>query len=92
MPKTLYSPVYNWVKNVYSVCVSRGVNSGFLYTASPLTYTNTRSMSVQPQTFTHFVTSFAPALPTAFFAQFNLLNTHLYTLSTGPTITKTKEK
>lgn len=85
-------PVYNWVKNVYSLCVNRGVSGDSLYTLSYPPYANSPTMWVKPSIFTHFVASFTPTLYTAFFGKFNLLMTHLCTLSTAPTITKTKEK
>lgn len=89
MRKATSLPVHNWVKNVYSLCVNRGVACDFLYTPSHPTSPKASEMSVKPQTFTHFPTSFTPPLPTAFFTQFNLLITYLYTLSTAPIITKT---
>lgn len=92
MLNSLYSPVYNWVKNVYSLCVSRGVSGDSLYTPFAMQTPYAQQIGVQPLTFTHFVASFAPVSYTAFFTQFNLLITHLCTLSTAPTITKTKEK
>lgn len=92
MLKTAFLPVHNWVKNVYSLCVNRGAPCDFVYTSSTLTPTSPIEIGVQPQTFTHFSTSFTPSLYTGFFAMFNLLMNHLYTLSTAPTITKTKEK
>ena len=92
MPKTTSLPVYNWVKNVYSLCVNRGATCDFTYTTPTLTHLTGATMGAQTQTFTHFSTSFTPSLYTAFFSNFNLLMSHLYTLSTAPIITKTKEK
>lgn len=89
MRKVASFPVHNWVKNVYSLCVDRGVRGGFLYTALPMTAFKALQMSVKPQTYTLFPPSFTPALPTAFFSHFNPLITLLCTLSTGPIITKT---
>ena len=92
MPKSLHSPVYNWVKNVYSLCANSAVNGDFLYTSSTTKAPSTQSVRVQLSIFTHFLASFTPSSYTAFFTQFNLLPIHLYTLSTAPIITKTKEK
>ena len=79
-----------WVKNVYSLCVVRGDICGYSYTGTNLPTQQTIKVVVQPQTYTHLTTSFAPSLYTAFFSHLHLLITHLYTLSTGPII-KTKE-
>lgn len=49
-------------------------------------------MAVKPQTYTHNPQSFSPYLYTRFLRLFHLLNDRLSTLSTPPTITKTKEK
>lgn len=83
------SPVYNWVKNVYSLCVEGGKQCVLLLTPPTLQTTKTYNYRVQPQVFTHFLGSFTPASFTAFFRHFNLLNVRLYTLSTVPITTKT---
>lgn len=79
-----------WVKNVYSLWVTGGVVCGYIYTGILTTLRLPTTMVVKPQPYTHLTTSFTPSLFTAFFRHFNLLITHLYTLSTVPTI-KTKE-
>lgn len=80
-----------WVKNVYSLCVEGMVNSAQSYTLCLLSTINYLRARVQPTSFTHTMDSFTPALYTANFPYFNLLSTHLYTLSTAPTIKKKKE-
>ena len=81
-----------WVKNVYSMGIVGGKSQGNLYTD---TYQFTHFMYkvvVKSSTFHHFINTKAPYLFTRYFKKFNLLIPHLYTLSTAPTITKTKEK
>ncbi len=85
-------PVYNWVKNVYSLCIEGGVTCVSKFTGSRNSYTTHYTYRVQPTSYTHLSKFFTPALYTAFFRNFNLLNIHLYTLSTAPINTKTKEK
>ena len=92
MHKTTPLPVYNWVKNVYSLCVNRGATCDFTYTTPTLTHLTGVTMGAQPQSFTHFSTSFTPSLYTAFFSNFNLLMNRLYTLSTAPIIKKMNKK
>jgi hypothetical protein len=85
-------PVYNWVNNVYSLCVEPGVTWVRLYTTSHLQPITTTTKRAKPLLFTHFIGFFTQGSYTAFFSNFNLLNTRLYTLSTIPINTKTKEK
>ena len=92
MPKSLHSPVYNWVKNVYSLCVENGDNRGLLFTPLYMSTLQTTYMRVKPQTSPHFFASFTPQYYTAFFSLLPLLFSQLYPLSTVPTITKTNEK
>ncbi len=80
-----------WVKNVYSLCVEGVVTSAQSYTGSLQNVLQLTTTRVQPLSFTHTIDSFTPALYTANFLNFNLLNRHLYTLSTAPTIKKKKE-
>lgn len=84
--------VYNWVKNVYSLCIDYGDRCVRVFTpllASRGTYSE---MGVKPQVFTHFLASFTPYSYTGFFRQSPLLISHLFTLSTPPITIKTKEK
>lgn len=94
MPSTflVQRPVYNWVNNVYSLCVELGVTWVRLYTTSYFQPTAHTTLRVKTPRFTHFIALFTQASYTAFFCNFNLLNTRLYTLSTVPINTKTKEK
>ena len=90
MPSTsLFQP---WVKNVYSLgtdgVVTRAQSSTVTRTSLPKVTTE----RVKPQTFTHFFSTFTPPLYTRIVRSLSLLFTHLYTVSTAPTITKTKEK
>jgi len=82
-------PVYNWVKNVYSLCVESGKQCVLLFTSPSLHSVQTPDYRVKPSLFTHFLASFTPSSYTAIFSNFNLLYTRLYTLSTVPIITKT---
>lgn len=90
MPKnTLFS---TWVKNVYSLCVEGVVICVRSYTGLADTRTHLLSNRVQPSTFTHIMDSFTPSLYTPIFSALPQVNTHLYTLSTVPTIKKNKKK
>ena len=87
----LKSMLTAWVKNVYSLRIDSGVNSGY-----PLfSYTGpTRALPairVQVTSFTQVIVKFSSVLSTAKSTYFNLLNTHLYPVSTVPTIKKKKE-
>ncbi len=91
MPKSYTNPLHiTWVKNVYSLWVKGGDMCGYIYTGIHSALHANTNMGVKPQSYTHLTTSFTPSLFTAIFSTFNLLFTHLYTLSTAPTI-KTKE-
>lgn len=81
-----------WVKNVYSLCVEGVVNRAQSYTDTYKSTFTPNLTRVQPTTFTQLVDSFAPFVYTANFRYFNLLNAHLYTVSTAPTIKKNKKK
>lgn len=82
-------PVYNWVKNVYSLCVQRGYKGVYSFTPLPLFLPQTLHTRVKPLIYTHFLASFTPVSYTVFFSKLPLLTYHLFTLSTLPTITKT---
>ena len=81
-----------WVKNVYSLCVEGVTTSVQSYTGSLLTMLKATWVRVQPTGYTQTMDSFTPGSYTANFGNFNLLNVHLYTLSTAPTIKKNKKK
>lgn len=83
---------FAWVKNVYSLCVEGVVTRAQSYTGGLKANLQAIQTSVQTPFSTNIVTSFTPSLYTANFAHFNLLNDHLYTLSTVPTIKKNKKK
>jgi hypothetical protein len=80
-----------WVKNVYSLCVEVVVNRVKSYTGGVYKNCNPLVLRVQTPSFTQSLDSFTPSLYTPFFNISYLLTTHLYTLSTAPTIKKTKE-
>jgi hypothetical protein len=87
------NPLINaWVKNVYSLRIGGGLNSGYMqrsYTA--LTYP-TQQVRVQTPTFTQVSTMFSSALSTLKMNFQPLLIVDLYPVSTAPTIKRTKEK
>jgi hypothetical protein len=80
-----------WVKNVYSLCVEGVVNRVKSYTGGVYKNSNPLVLRVQTPSFTHSLDRFTPSLYTPFFNFLYLLTAHLYTLSTVPTIKKTKE-
>ncbi len=82
-------PVYNWLKNVYSLCIS--YSNGRVNTSTPAypTQASYRSMGVQLPFYTQVLASFTPSLYTRFFENLPLLNVQLFTLSTPPIISKT---
>ena len=82
------TPVYNWVKNVYSLCVERRVTGARSYTGIGTSPTLPIKSSVQAASFTHSIPTFTPGMYTAFLTNFNQLITYFYTLSTPPIITK----
>lgn len=81
-----------WVKNVYSLCVEGVITCAESYTARATHALQYIQLRVQPLLFTHILDSFTPASYTANFNYFNLLSSHLYTLSTPPTINKMNKK
>lgn len=92
MLKTQENPLLTtWVKNVYSLWAKGGDICGYICTGIHSLLHVTTKMGVKPQSYTHLTTSFTPSLFTGFFIPFNLLITHLYTLSTAPII-KYKEE
>jgi len=80
-----------WVKNVYSLCVEGVVNRAKSYTGGIYQHSNPLTLRVQTLSFTQSLDSFTPSLYTPFFSISYLLTNHLCTLSTVPTIKKTKE-
>jgi len=88
MPKTTS---FAWVKNVYSLGVTEGINSGFLYTTPLPVTTYTFNPVHNTPTFTRFIHAFTTYLSTRNFEYFNPLIHHLYPQSTAP-INKKKKK
>ncbi len=89
---SMSSTLTAWVKNVYSLCVEGVVTRAYSYTPHVNTTTQATTPRVKPQVFTSFLNSFIPTLYTAFFPPLPLLDTHLYTISTVPTIKKMNKK
>ena len=85
---SIFSTVYNWVKNVYSLCVERRVTGARSYTDVDASPTLPTKSSVQATSFTHSIPTFTPGVYTAFLTNFNQLITYFYTLSTPPINTK----
>ena len=88
-------PSLPWVKNVHSLWVEHVklyTTDRVLYTATQTTIAIYQLILVKVQSLTQVLDSFAPSMYTSFIAHFNLLTGHLYTLSTAPTNSKTKEK
>lgn len=80
-----------WVKNVYSLRIDGGMNSGYTavsYTAPLSAYAHQR---VQVPTFTQISTMLSAVLSTLNNVVTLLLNTDLYPVSTAPTMKKKKE-
>lgn len=92
MLKSYTSLFQTWVKNVYSLCVEGVVTRAKSYTGRPMNAPQSTQPRVQPLLFTQILDSFAPTSYTANFNYFNLLSSHLYTLSTPPTINKMNKK
>ena len=85
---SIFSTVYNWVKNVYSLCAERRVTGARSYTGIGTSPALPIKSSVQATSFTHSIPTFTPGMYTAFLTNFNQLITYFYTLSTPPIITK----
>ena len=92
MPKsTLITMPTAWVKNVYSLRIDSGMNSGyplFSYTGPLSVIAGVRG---QVPSFTQLITQLSAVLSTVKNHIFNLLHSHLYPVSTAPTIKKKKE-
>ena len=83
---------FAWVKNVYSLGVTKGTNSGLLYTGNTYSPTYTLNSVHNYPTLTLFIHGFRTYLSTRVFAQINLLINHLYPQSTPPIIKNEKER
>lgn len=84
--------VYNWVKNVYSLCVEGRVNRAQIYTLPYTHFSALPTTRVKPSFFTKYSSGFTPHLYTLFLPKLPLIHSHLYTVSTAPIITRTKKK
>ena len=80
------------VKNVYSLGIRWGERCGFLPTSLDIQPTILLTTRVQPSYNPQVFGSFTPYLYTLIIAFLHLLIPYLYTVSTAPIITKTKEK
>jgi hypothetical protein len=81
-----------WVKNVYSLGIAGGINSGPLYTGSPLTAYQPQNWLYKPPVLLSLIPVFSPQLSTPFLQKIPLLIALLYPQSTVPTIKRTKER
>ena len=80
-----------WVKNVYSLCVEGVINSANLSTTTHRLPSTNYRLRVQTASFTQTLDSFTPSLYTPKNSYLPDTTHQLYTLSTVPTIKKTKE-
>lgn len=92
MLNNLKNPVGKCIKNVYNLCVQQVKSSAYLYTTPMQNSYIPKSMWVKAGSLAHNIDSFTPAIPTGILAKLPQLNSHLYTLSTAPTIKKNKKK
>jgi hypothetical protein len=81
-----------WVKNVYSLGIVKGIDSGLVYTAVPLTAHRFQNQSYNSLVLPNLIPTFSPQLSTLFLRNIPLLIAWLYPQSTGPTIKRTKER
>lgn len=81
-----------WVKNVYNLGTDQGITRGLLSTLTSPSYNIPNSAVYIPSVLPSLIPAFYPHKSTPIISLFNLLYGLLSTLSTGPIITKTKEK
>ena len=86
-----FSPVENWIKNVYSLRVNDSTTSDQLYTTSLLTYQFEQPAVHNSPVTPLFVQAIASSLSTCETSLFNQLQSHLYPQSTPPINKKKKE-
>lgn len=92
MLKISTTPLFlTWVKNVYSLCVDGRVTGAQSYTGSLTASLEVIHLSAQAPQSTNTINRFEPTLYTAFFSHLPDTTNHLSTLSTAPTIEKTKK-
>jgi hypothetical protein len=89
MPNTLSIA---WVKNVYSLGIVGGIDSGLVYTAGTLTAHRPQNQSYKSLVLPSLIPAFSPQLSTSFLRNIPLLIAWLYPQSTIPTIKRTKER
>lgn len=80
-----------WVKNVYSLWAKQVITCLHSYTPHIQKGTHSSTPYAKLPISSHVIRIFTPYLYTRILRRFNLLYEHLYTLSTTPTINKTKE-
>lgn len=88
MPKSVFS---TWVKNVHKLRTQRRETQGKVSTHPTLPTVITSLLVNKPQVIPSFVHGFYPQLFTATTTHYNPLISHLYPLSTEPTIKRKKE-
>lgn len=81
-----------WVKNVYSLRIDGGLNSGNIQNSYTATSLASNALWVQTPTFTQVSTMFSAVLSTLKMSLQPLLIANLYPVSTVPTIKRTKGK
>lgn len=81
-----------WVKNVYNLCAHHVLTRVQPSTPLHIALNFPTYLRAQPQLIPTFTNSFTPYSYTAYFSSLPLIHTHLYTVSTAPTIKKNKKK
>jgi len=85
--------MYNtWVKNVYNLRTLASKSSGIVSTRPHLLCANSPVCVYRTWFFPAVILQLSPQLYTPIFQKLHLLLSRLYTVSTAPTITETKEK
>lgn len=81
-----------WVKNVYNLGTLTGKSGGIVSTHPSPLFVNPMSRVYTHWLFPAVILRLSPQLFTLFFQKSHPLLSRLYTVSTAPTITETKEK
>lgn len=86
-----FSPVENWIKNVYRLRTDNGTTSDQLSTISLLAYQYEQTVVHNSPVTPLFVQAFTSSLSTCKTTLFNQLQSHLYPQFTPPINKKTKK-
>lgn len=92
MLNSLKKPVCNCIKNVRKLGISQPINRVYLSTQLNLLTKLAYKAGYIHTIFPNLSALFQQIYTQLNYPIFNLLSAHLYTVSTGPTITKMKEK